>query len=172
VSLALAGSGAGAPLRQWGDEDDGAGGVSQSTLYRWEPENSTDHGNGSNNELSFGEAKQSGGRSYSRLRVYGLAALVAVIVVVAYMVLLGGDSQPAVDSDPAQDVPVSEPESAPETAPAGDPATTTPTPVSAAEESSEPVAAATEQAPEPGNSLTLTFDSPQGASTPGATATD
>ncbi|HEX5939954.1 MAG TPA: hypothetical protein VFZ12_06305, partial [Dehalococcoidia bacterium] len=84
---------------------------------------------------------------------------VAVIIVGVYMVVVGIDEQPS-DSGAAQDVPTAESESAPVSEPeppaVPEPDSSAPAP----EESTEAVAAATEQAPQPANSLTLTFDSP------------
>ena len=163
-SLALAVSDASAPLRQWGDEVDLTEASPQPALYSWEAAAPEESRAMPTNESTFGEVKASGTRSYSRLRVYALAALVAVIIVGVYMVVVGIDEQPS-DSGAAQDVPTAESESAPVSEPESPAAPEPDSSAPAAEESTEPAAAATEQAPQPANSLTLTFDSPPSSPT-------
>lgn len=155
-------SGGTAPLRQWGGETHPETGNGRSTLYEWQTPAAVEEAEPS--DLPFDRERKSSTRQYSRLRVYLAAAMVAVVIVVAYMLVAGTDTGNGerTNSGPAQDVPTAEATTAPADDTAAEPATSQPAPESAEE---SPSATDVTEGDQPENSLTLTFDPPPASST-------
>jgi hypothetical protein len=158
-------------LREWGVSEPTAE-ASSAALYRWDAApsaaDSVDGVDGEEDEA--GPVKT---RSYSRLRVFVLAAITAVVIVAAYMVFVGSDSQGGAPGDSPADSAASTPVAA--GTPDAPPAEATPAAEdgqqSSAPEPDQPAPALATEAPaqeqnQPGNSLTLTFDPPRDQPSP------
>ena len=152
------------PLRQWGGETHQETANGRATLYEWQAPASVEPEVTTASDLPFDKERNSSTRQYSRLRVYLAAAMVAVVIVVAYMLVAGADtgSGDPTNRGPAQDVPTAEATTAPVNDTAAEPATS-----QLAPDSAEAPASATDvtEDDQPENSLTLTFDPPPASST-------
>ncbi|HET9199454.1 MAG TPA: hypothetical protein VFO84_00575 [Dehalococcoidia bacterium] len=164
VSVATSAVGRGQPLHEWGVSGPSEAATS-AALYRWDAVATSDDSAEWDVDEDVQAAARGKTRTHSRLRVFMLAAVVAVLITVAYVVLVGADSPSPRDDSAGNTAQESPTAAATPTAPVSEATVAPPPPESSIPEPQQPAPAAAAEASndqpgQPANSLTLTFDQP------------